>query len=215
MTKHKLQEAIIGLIKREDISEYGYRTLAQKIGITHPQTAKYHLSKLLKDGLIKMTPSGGYEVVKESVARASSCVNLPILGYANCGEPLMFTGGTRSGEELTISRSLLPATKSANNYFVVQAKGDSMNKARINGQPIDDGDYILVDGNKNEPSNNSYSLVSVDGLATIKKLKIDWDQQIISLNSESTRPRPPIIIDAEASGNLVCHGQIAKVIKLS
>jgi len=203
---HKIQKRILRLAQEENISELGYRKLGEKIKVDHPQQVKWHLSKLIADGYLQTTPDGQLVVMSEQPKLAK----IPILGAANCGEPLIMAED-RVEDYLTLSPGMLKKLNQAH-IFAVKASGDSMNKANISGMSIDNGDYVIVDSAIQTPSNGDYVLASIEGLATIKRYIRDEQQQVIALVSESTRPRPPIIISADEANTFVVHGVVKDVI---
>ena len=203
---HKIQKRILRLAKEVNITDLGYRKLGDKIKVDHPQQVKWHLSKLIADGYIQTTPDGQLVVMEDQPKLAK----IPILGAANCGEPLIMAED-RVEDYLTLSPGLLAKLNKAN-LFAVRASGDSMNKADIRGQSIDNGDYVIIDSAVQTPSNGDYVLASIEGLATIKRFLKDEQQRIIALVAESTRPRPPIIIGEDESSSFVVHGVVKNVI---
>ena len=206
---HILQKRIIQLAKQQDISQYGYRKLGELIKVEHPQKVKWHLQKLLKDGHLIRNGLGQIIVAADTTQR--SLAKVPILGLANCGEPLAFADDTTHGY-LTISPKLL-GSKKTNQLFAVQATGDSMNTCNINGQTINDGDYAIVDNSVELPKNGDVVVSSIEGLANIKKFIKDDQNQVIALVSESTRPRPPIVVSQEDGNSYQVHGKVVAVVK--
>ncbi len=203
---HKIQKRILRLATEENITELGYRKLGEKIKVDHPQQVKWHLSKLIADGYIQTTPDGQLVVMKDQPKLAK----IPILGAANCGEPLIMAED-RVEDHLTLSPGLVKKLNKAH-IFAVRASGDSMNKANVQGQSIDNGDYVIIDSAIQTPSNGDYVLASIEGLATIKRFLKDEQQRIIALVSESTRPRPPIIVGEDEASSFVVHGVVTNVI---
>ena len=86
-------------------------------------------------------------------------------------------------------------------------------QATINGQCIDDGDYVLVDSEVEVPNNGDYVVSSIEGLANIKKYYRDDSQQMIALKSESTRERPPIMLHPSDTESYRIHGRVVQVVK--
>jgi SOS-response transcriptional repressor LexA len=207
---HDIQKKIIALAKAENIAELGYRKLGEKIGVDHPQKVKHHLSKLLNDGHLVRSNDGNIKVSAPG-DMTGKMLNLPILGLANCGEALSYADNTTHGY-LQLSPTLV-STKNSKNLFVVQATGDSMNKASIGGQTIDDGDYVVVDSSVTVPNNGDYVVSSIEGLANIKRYKRDESQQVIALVSESTKARPPIMVHAADEESYRIHGRVVQVMK--
>ncbi len=206
---HKLQKKLLELASTEDIGQYGLRKLGEKIGVDHPQKVKWHLSKLMNDGYLYKDGSGA--IRRASEEGESRLARVPILGLANCGEPLAFADNT-THDYLTVSPTLL-GSRNGEALFAVQATGDSMNACSVNGQNIDDGDYVIVDSSKSVPSNGEYVVSSIEGLANIKKFIRDDQQQVIALVSESTRQRPPIVVAEDDMQSYRVHGTVVSVIK--
>lgn len=208
---HDTRKKILQIAKREDIGTYGLRKLGEKIGVDHPQKVKWHLNKLINDGHLVRTATGSI-ALSSPQNLSGKMLRVPILGMANCGEPLSVADDTHHGN-LTLSPSLIGHTRKANHCFAVQATGDSMNKASIDGKTIDDGDYAIVDSSIKVPSTGQYVVSSIEGLANIKKYIRDEENHVIALVSESTKPRPPIIIDPNDTDSYHVHGIVVGVIK--
>jgi SOS-response transcriptional repressor LexA len=207
---HTIQDKIIKLARREDISQLGLRKLGERIGVDHPQQVKYHLQKLIDNGRLIKTPFGVLRVSAPN-KQLARIFNIPILGQANCGEPLSSAEESDWGT-LTLSPSVVKISDAAK-LFAVKAVGDSMNQAKVDGQTIEDGDYAIVDGNVQRPQNGDYVLSSVGGLANIKKYLRDESSKLIQLVSESTRDYPPIVMDPNDVDSYLVHGRVIKVIK--
>lgn len=207
---HKIQKDILKLAGKEDISALGYRRLGEKIGVGHPQQVKYHLQKLINSGHLVRTPFGVLKVSQPSVTVAK-IFQIPILGQANCGQPLSIAEESGWGK-LTITPSLVKA-RNPQKLFAVKTVGDSMNRAKVDGQSIGDGDYVIVDSSVELPQNGDYVLSSVGGLANVKRYLRDDVNRLIKLISESSIDYPPIIIDPDDVDSYHIHGRVVKVIK--
>lgn len=206
---HKSQKKILELATSEDIGSYGLRKLGEKIGVEHPQKVKWHLTKLLNDGLLYKTASGSIRPITNKTQ--ATLARLPILGLANCGEPLAFADNT-THDYLTVSPNLIKS-RNYQSLFAVQASGDSMNACSVNGKNIEDGDYVIVDSSINNPVSGEYIVSSIEGLANIKKYIRDDQNKIIALVSESTKERPPIVLDENDLDSYIVHGKVVTVIK--
>lgn len=209
---HIIQDKILKLARREDISQLGLRKLGERIGVDHPQQVKYHLQKLIDSGRLIKTPFGVLRVSAPN-KQLARIFNVPILGQANCGEPLSSAEESDWGT-LTLSPSVVK-TADASRLFAVKAVGDSMNKARVEGETIEDGDYAVVDGSHQRPNSGDYVLSSVGGLANIKKYLRDESSKLIKLVSESSRDYPPIVLDPNDVDSYLVHGRVVKIIKAS
>ena len=88
-----------------------------------------------------------------------------------------------------------------------------MNKANVDGQSIDDGDYVIVDPKARAIKNGDYVLSIIDGTANIKRYFNDRDNQRIILMSESSASFSPIFIHYQDMDNYLVNGKIIQVIK--
>lgn len=206
---HIIQKQLLDLIAtHEDFGSYSLRKIAQMVGAEgKPQTAKYHLQKLAKDGLIQMNLEAGViKLVKRGYAKASTSpiYSLPVVGSANCGPATIFAE-QNIDQYLKISSSLLPRNKS--NLYALIADGDSMNKAEIDGKTIESGDFVLVDSEYKTYKKGDIVVAVIDGLATIKRYREDKANKTIILEADSTEKYLPIFIhegdDFQISGKVV------------
>lgn len=206
---HIIQKQLLDLIAtHEDFGSYSLRKIAEMVGAGgKPQTAKYHLQQLEKDGLIQMNLEAGViRLVKRGYAKASASpiYSLPVVGSANCGPATIFAE-QNIDQYLKISSSLLPRNKS--NLYALIADGDSMNKAEIDGKTIESGDFVLVDSEYKSYKKGDVVVAAIDGLATIKRYREDKPNKRIILEADSTEKYLPIFIhggdDFQISGKVV------------
>ena len=86
-----------------------------------------------------------------------------------------------------------------------------MNKASINGQCIEDGDYLIIDSDYRSPKNGDVVLSVIDDMANIKKYIFDEENNQIVLVSQSTKDIPPIYVHEDDS--FMINGKVIQVIK--
>ena len=207
---HIIQKQLLDLIAtHDDFGSYSLRKIAEMVGAEgKPQTAKYHLQQLEKDGLIQMNfEAGVIKLVKRGYAKASASpiYSLPVVGSANCGPATIFAE-QNIDQYLKISSSLLPRNKS--NLYALIADGDSMNKAEVEpGRVIESGDFVLVDSDYKNYRKGDIVVAVIDGLATIKRYREDKQNKMIVLEADSTHKYLPIFIhegdDFQISGKVV------------
>lgn len=207
---HLTQRRILEHARYNSLSSKTLREIGEAIGESHPQKVKHHLEQLIKNGFLERKGNGGLFVVGGDlvVNTETTLLPVPILGAGNCGPALMMAEENIEGY-LKVSSKLLPSN---HRVFALKAVGNSMNMARVKGTNISDGDYVLVDPEDTSAGSGDYVLSVIDGLANIKKLYIDKNQQLISLLSESTHNIPPIVLDPEEA-NYFLNGKIVRVIK--
>lgn len=209
---HETQKSLLTLIGEKNISGMTLREIAPLLGENiYPQQVKHHLSQLVKKGLVRVDKMRGViEKVKSGTIKNTNLVSIPILGMANCG-PATSVAEERIEGYLQISSSLLK--KNNKNIFALKAVGASMNKADIGGKNIEDGDYVIIDGETKMPEHGDYVLSVIDGMANIKKFIWDTENNQIILASESTKDFSPIYIHQDDSYNYIMNGKVIQVIK--
>jgi len=210
---HKTQRKILQISKSQDISKMSLRNLGKLIGEDHPQVVKYHLNALEKSGEIALnkigTVSNILEIAKQTHV-STNFVEIPILGMASCGVATQFATEQDLGV-LTVSSSII---NNKTDLFALVAKGNSMNKANINGLGIDSGDYVIVDPSNKEPKSGVDYVVSIiNGAANIKKFYLDTPNRQIVLVSESNENFNPIHISIDDIDEYIINGVVKKVIK--
>lgn len=204
---HQIQEKILELAKTKDVLTLGIRPLGREIGVDQPQLVKHHLSQLQKKGFIKAkSRSDIQQLLQHSSSLQPSFVQIPVVGAANCGPATLFAD-EHIEKYITVSESFL---KKKDNVFALIAKGDSMNRAQISGNNIEENDYVVVDGNSRTPNSGDYILSVIDNCANLKKYARTKDGNV-ALLSESTSNHPPIYIGE--NDQFIVNGKIIQVIK--
>lgn len=206
------QQKIIELAKKKDISKMTFREIGRELGIPNPQTVIYHLNQLKKKGLLYLDIKKRQRVAKPKAFAVDKLFSIPLVGSANCG-PAMELAQEDIQKYLKITQTSLKRSK-PDGLIAVRAVGESLNKANIGGENIEDGDYVVVDC-KQQPNNGDYVLSIIDGAANFKKFFKDDSKHEIRLVSESTQEIPPIILhdsDINSSGYMV-NGVVVRVVK--
>jgi len=201
-------------MQERDVSGLTLREIGRNIGEPDsPQKIKHHLNQLAQRGLVRIDKrTKKIERVKSGKVGGTRLISIPILGSANCGEALIYADEYAEGYVRVSSRILgNDIAKRSKDLFAVRAVGESMNRARIGNNTIDDGDYVIIDKGRISPKNNEYVLSVIDGMANIKKL-IKTDGQIVLL-SESSHDFPPIYIHADDVDRHLINGVAVKVMK--
>jgi repressor LexA len=205
---HKVQKKILSISKKRDISDLSLRELGQLVDVDHPQRVKHHLNQLYKKGYL--TPQKNLNILdsfKTAKQLQPNTKSIPVVGAANCGDARLYAEEKIEGH-LLISPDLLTSKR---NIFALKAEGDSMNKADIQGNNIEDGDYVIINYSDKQPKNNDYVLSIIDNCANIKKFVKDNENNRILLLSESTKDYPPIVISMK--DNFMINGKVTQVIK--
>ena len=83
-----------------------------------------------------------------------------------------------------------------------------MNKAIVRGAlTIEDGDFVIVDRARTIPKDGDIIVAVIDGMATIKRYRLDKENERIMLEADSTETYAPIMIhpddDFQISGTVI------------
>ena len=128
---------------------------------------------------------------------------VPLVGVAPAG-PFMLAEENLEGWVRLPKEFLRPPTVK---FFLLHVRGDSMNRAKVNGILIEDGDLVLV-RQQQSADPGAVVVAVVDGEATIKRLERGHGYYV--LKPESTNPdHRPII----AIRNLTIAGIVSFVLK--
>jgi repressor LexA len=204
---HKIQEKILNLIETKNLKGLTLREIGDLIGEKFPQKIKHHIDQLEKKGFITVDKQNKTIEKKSHTNLTPGMLSVPIVGAANCGPATIFANENIEGY-IKISKSLL---KKCQNIFAIRAQGLSMNKSIVNGNTIEDGDYLIIDSSDTSPSSGDVVLSVIDEMANIKKYVWDEENNQIVLVSESTKDIPPIYIHEDDS--FMINGKVIQVIK--
>ena len=211
---HIIQEKLINLVDNYNLSDLTLRKIGELIDEPNsPLKIKHHINQLINKGLLVVTPDGKKTKRATGGLGKSGLISLPILGSANCGQPLIFADGKIEGY-LKLSRNLLKKDliSVAKELFVLKAVGNSMNRSSIDNKNIEDGDFVII--NKGSIIKNGDYVVSIiDGVANIKKFYIDKPNNQIVLLSESSQDFPPIYISKEDQDSYLINGKVVGIMK--
>lgn len=204
---HYIQQKILGFADNLNLKRDGLRQIGRLLGEVHPFQISYHLKKLEENGFIKIDKkTGAINRLKKEDHQKGLFLAIPVLGSANCGEANIFAEENLEGY-IKVSRRII---KAGDGFLAIRALGNSMNKANVNGQNIENGDYVIVD-TKKQPQSNNYVLAIIDNCANIKKILLSSGNKIISLVSESTENHPTIFL--HENDRFLINGVVKYVIK--
>lgn len=178
-------------------------------------TAHYYIKKLQKEGYLEKVSNqprsinlNSNEVIRTIVPKKIESFSVPVLGSANAGPATIFAEANISGY-LKVSRNDL---NRKDGVFALRVEGDSMNKAKIDGKNLVEGDFVLIDSEYKNPKNGDYVLSVIDDCANLKKFEKDTKTGAIRLLSESKNPKhKPIYVSSE--DDFMVNGRIISVVK--
>ena len=205
---HWIQEKLLQIASLNDIDDLRLVDLVEMVGCEHPSQIKHHKQQLInKEKLVRKG-----ERLVPALETKQSLLTIPVLGEADCGEATRYADG-RIVDNLAVSPSVLK-TKFTERMYALLARGDSMNRAKVNDKTIEDGDYIVIEKKDDYTPKDGDIVVSIiAGLANIKRLRRDNVNQRVLLLSESYRQEDfaPIIISEQ--DDFVVDGRVVDVIK--
>lgn len=137
-----------------------------------------------------------------------STLNIAILGYANAWTPLI--------DASELSYWVLPISKKiiiwdSKNYFVLKVEWTSMNDFEINWKIINNWSYVLIKKDEINTNQKDAFLFIVNGWATLKKFKKDWDN-IFLLPASKDNFHNPIILSSD--DDIKINGKVVDVFNI-
>lgn len=205
-----IRAQILNLARLQDISGMGLRELARKLDVNNPQTIKYHLRKLHEAGLLNFAERPSVQIQKSRLG-SSDLIRIPIKGSVSAGPATQVASDETTGY-LRISSALLK-TRNYKDLYALKVVGTSMNRANIDGKPVNNGDYAIVDGSRRSPKNNDYVIAVVDELANLKRFYVDKENEQIVLLSESSEDYTPIFVHPEDNNERLINGTVIQVLR--
>lgn len=206
----KKQELVLKII-RTCYLENGYAPslteLQESLNISTKRGVVNHLIALEKKGYIFRTsePRGIHVIGDDDEVVYDYLVGIPVLGYANAGTPLVSSEEENLGV-LKVDRSIVGKK---DNLFSLIIKGDSMDRANINGKSIKEGNYVIVQKNS-DILDGDIVVAIIENSATVKKFKKEKD--MIVLYPQSSNPQnQPIYLDKNTES--IINGKVIKVLE--
>jgi repressor LexA len=163
--------------------------LREELGLGSTRTALGYLEWLEESGDIERWPGARGIRLRKRPKTGLETVAVPLIGEAPAG-PLMVAEQNYAGWVRLPKKFLKPID---GKFFLLRVRGNSMNKATVMGEKIEDGDLALI---RQESSANPQDIIValIDGAVTIKRLigkPGHW-----MLKPESTDPaNQPIVLD--------------------
>jgi repressor LexA len=160
------------------------RDIQKDLGYGSPRSAALIVEKLIKAGCIDRKNDGCLRLLRElpetnSYART---VLVPLVGTAACGTPLLADENIEA--MIPVSTEL---AKPGHRYFLLRAKGDSMDQAGIA-----DGNLVLV-RQQSTADSGKVVVALIDDEATIKELHRSQSTLVLKPRSSSSRHLPIIV----------------------
>jgi repressor LexA len=159
------------------------RELMKEMKYKSPLSPMLLLNELAANGFLEKKTDGSYFLLKDLTARESArTVAIPLVGTTSCGMPILAQENIEA--MIPVSTAL---AKPGSSYFLLRAKGDSMNEAGI-----DNGDLILI--KQQQTANNGQNVVAlIDDEATVKEYQHKGDFVTLLPRSDNKAHQPIIL----------------------
>lgn len=160
------------------------RELMAHLGYRSPRSAAVIINQLIDKKYLRRRQDESLQIIKnvEETASHTQTVDVPLVGTAACGLPMLAEENIEAMIPVSVKLARLP-----HKYFLLQAKGDSMNKADIN-----DGDLVLV-RQQSTAKNGDIVVALIDDEATIKEFQ-SYGNTIILKPRSGNKYHKPIIL---------------------
>jgi len=177
--------------------------LRRLLGVGSTRTVLRYLDALKEEGYIDRWSGARGLRMRKGPATTLETRLVPIVGEAPAGA-LMPAEENILGQVQMPKEFLKPPGAK---FFLLRVRGDSMNRAKIEGQTIEDGDLVLV--RQQERADHGKIVVAlVNGQATIKKLVKGPGYYVLQPKSANPKHRPIILAQ-----DFQIQGIIRKVFK--
>jgi len=189
MKKHTLSSKETELIKavRNTLMKGhspSVRELMEELGYKSPRSTAELIKKLAAKGYVRRNAEGDLQIIENFSGDESrvQTVEVPLVGQVACGSPIL--------AEENIEQMIPVSTRIASppyRYYMLRAKGDSMNLAGIN-----DGDAVLV-RQQGTARNKEIVVALIDDEATIKEFNKSGEMVLLKPKSSNVKHKPIIL----------------------
>ncbi len=160
------------------------RELMVAMGYKSPRSAALIMNELGEKGFLKKRPDGNLQFIEDAEVNPhrARTVNVPLVGTVACGSPLLAQENVEA--MIPVSTNLAhPGSR----YFLLKAKGDSMDQEGIN-----DGDLVLVQ-QQSVAEDGDIVVALIDDEATVKEFKRTRNAVILKPKSSNKKHQPIIL----------------------
>jgi repressor LexA len=160
------------------------RDIQRDLGYSSPRSAALVVEKLIRAGCISRRNDGRLQLLRElpETKNHARTVLVPLVGNVACGVPLLADQNVEA--MIPVSTEL---AKPGQRYFLLRAKGDSMDEVGIF-----DGDLVLV-RQQSVADSGKIVVALIDDEATIKEFHRSKNTVVLKPRSRSDRHRPFIL----------------------
>jgi len=170
------------------------RYLMKVLGYRSPRSASLLINKLISKGILRRNASGALQIIKDFENKENmQTIDIPLLGTAPCGMPIFAEENVQAVFPVSTKLARPP-----HKYYLLRAKGDSMNK-----KGIEDGNIILI--RKQQMAENGDIIVAlVDNEVTIKEYSATRHAVVLKPRSTNKEHKPIVAVnDFQVQGVVV------------
>jgi len=162
------------------------RELMRELEYKSPRSAAVIINDLEAKGILRKKEDGSFQLtefdISENFGTREQTVKVPLLGSVACGLPIFAEENVEA--QIPISIKLI---KKGHKYFLLRAKGDSMNEEGIN-----EGDLVLI--RRQQHAENGDNIVAlIDDEATIKEYHHKGSLVVLKPKSTNKKYQPIIL----------------------
>jgi repressor LexA len=199
LTREQVVNALSGWFIRNSVPPT-VEELRRLLGVGSTRTVLRYLDLLEEEGYIQRWSGARGIRMRKTPTNSLETRVVPIVGEAPAGQ-LMPAEENMLGQVQMPREFLKPPTA---RFFLLRVRGDSMNRAKVEGQTIEDGDLVLV--RQQERADPGKIVVAlVDGQATIKKLVKAPGYHVLQPESTNQKHRPIIVAQDFQIQGVVCR----------
>ncbi len=198
VTKEQVMDALSRWFFRNSVPPT-VEELRRLLGVGSTRTVLRYLDALKEEGYIERWSGARGLRMRRGSAGGLETRLIPIVGEAPAGQ-LMPAEQNILGQ-VQIPKEFLKPTSSK--FFLLRVRGDSMNRAKVEGQTIEDGDLVLV-RQQERADPGTIVVVLVDGEATIKRLVKGPGYYVLRPESSNPKHRPIIVAQDFRVQGIVC-----------
>jgi len=166
-----------------------------------PRSAALVINRLIAGGALRRRSGGELQLLRTKMGglEGAQTVDVPLVGSVSCGSPVLAEENIEAF--FKISTNLV---RPPHRYFLLRAKGDSMNKKGIR-----EGDLILA-RQQTTARNGEIVVALVDGEATIKEFRRLSNVIILQPRSTNSAHKPVVLTD-----NVAIQGVVVTTIPIN
>jgi len=160
------------------------RELMTSLGYRSPRSAAVIYENLIKKGVFRRKKNGNLQLVNgiaDDSVRAQT-VDVPLVGSISCGVPVLAEENVEA--MIPVSTKL---AKPSYKYFLLRAKGDSMDQKSIN-----DGDLLLI-RQQTTAENGDIVVALIDDEAMVKEFHANGETVVLKPHSSNKKHQPIVL----------------------